>query len=38
MPAVVVELGPPGDVVVRTPALVGALVGAVSRWVAAPVA
>jgi N-acetylmuramoyl-L-alanine amidase len=37
MPAVLVELGPPSDVVVRTPALAEALATAVQRWVEAPV-
>ena len=37
MPAVLVELGPASDVVVRTPVLAAALADAVERWVAAPV-
>ena len=37
MPAVLVEVGPASDVVVRTPVLADALAGAVEQWVAAPV-
>jgi N-acetylmuramoyl-L-alanine amidase len=37
MPAVVVELGPTDEVVVRTSAVAEALADAVERWVAAPV-
>ena len=37
MPAVLVEVGPPSDVVARAPELVDALAEAVERWVAAPV-
>ena len=37
MPAVVIEMGPTPEVVVRTPAIADALADAVERWVAAPV-
>jgi N-acetylmuramoyl-L-alanine amidase len=37
MPAVVVEIGPPAELVLRTPALAEAVAAAVQRWVAAPV-
>lgn len=36
MPAVVIEVGPPQAAVARAPAIVGAVVTAVSRWVATP--